>query len=340
MAVGRTKKATLNDVAVYSGVSYQTVSRVINDHLNVAEATRRRVLKAIEELDYRPNRAARSLVTRRSQTVGIISYGLGYYGPAQMVMNIESAVRRRGYGLALTTIEELSLPELSRAINDLVSQNVDGIVMITPIADIDPKMITMLCAETPLVMVDTDPNERIPAVAIDQRHGAKLATQHLIDLGHRNICKISGPLNWYDARLRHEGWLATLHESGLTPGLSFEGDWTAARGYAAMQQLLDTETGFSAVVVGNDQMALGALRALRERGLKVPDDISVVGFDDVPEAAYFEPPLTTVRQDFKALGQQSIEHLMALIEAPDGPLLQRVLWPHLVVRLSTMRALG
>lgn len=335
----KNKKATLNDVALRSGVSYQTVSRVINNHPSVAEATRRRVLMVIEELDYHPNRAARSLVTRRSQTIGIISYGIEYYGPAQMVMNIEAAVRRRGYGLALTTIEELSLPELSRAINDLVSQNVDGMVMITPIAGIDLKVIIALCPATPVVMVDIDPSERIPSVAIDQRHGAQLATQHLIDLGHRRICEISGPLDWYDARLRHEGWLATLEESRLTPGLSFEGDWTAAGGYAAMQQLLDKGQEFSAVFVGNDQMALGAIRALREAGLRVPHDVSIVGFDDVPEAAYFDPPLTTVKQDFRALGQQSIEYLMRLIgRATTSP--HQLLYPHLVVRLSTINVLG
>jgi LacI family transcriptional regulator len=336
----KNKKATLNDVALRSGVSYQTVSRVINNHPSVAEATRKRVLQVIAELDYRPNRAARSLVTRRSQTVGIISYGIEYFGPAQMVMNIEAAVRRRGYGLALTTIEELSLPELSRAISDLVSQNVDGIVMITPIASIDLKVIIALCAATPVVMVDIDPSERIPSVAIDQRHGAQLATQHLIDLGHRHLCEISGPLNWYDARLRHEGWLATLKESGLAPGLSFEGDWTAAGGYAAMRQLLDKGKEFSAVFVGNDQMALGAIRALREAGLRVPHDVSIVGFDDVPEAAYFDPPLTTVKQDFRALGQQSIEYLMRLIGRATTSPNQCVLYPHLVVRLSTMSVLG
>lgn len=252
-----------------------------------------------------------------------------------MVMNIEAAVRRRGYGLALTTIKELSLSELSRASSDLVSHNVDGIVMITPIVGIDLKVIIALCAATPLVMVDIDPSERIPSVAIDQRHGAKLATQHLIELGHRKICEISGPLNWYDARLRHEGWLATLQGAGLTPGLSFEGNWTAAGGYAAMQQLLESGERFSAIVAGNDQMALGAICALREGGLRVPHDISLVGFDDVPEAAYFDPPLTTVRQDFQALGQQSIEYLMMLIGGATTSLHQSVLYPHLVVRSST-----
>lgn len=334
----KAKKATLNDVAALSGVSYQTVSRVINNHPSVAESTRKRVLKIIEELDYRPNRAARSLVTRRSQTIGIISYGVKYYGPTQMLMNIEAAVRHQGYGLALTTTDELSLPELGRAIKDLVSQNVDGIVIITPIADVDLTRVTKLCANTPFVMVDADPSAHIPSVAIDQRHGATLATRHLIDLGHRKICEISGPLNWYDAKLRHEGWLATLHQAGLAPGPSIEGDWTAAGGYTAMQQLLAKGHEFSAVFIGNDQMALGAIRALREVGICVPLDISIVGFDDVPEAAYFDPPLTTIRQDFQALGQQSVEYLLALITKPSTPLHQRVLYPNLIVRSSTAPA--
>jgi DNA-binding LacI/PurR family transcriptional regulator len=337
MPAVRVQKATLNDVAKRCGVSYQTVSRVINNHPHVARETRARVLSAIQALGYRPNRAARSLVTKRSSVIGIISFGTGYYGPAQMVMNIELALKTRGYGLTFSTIDELSLEQLVGAIDDLIGQGVDGIVMITPIAEIDLEAVATFCAEVPFVMIDAELGEHVPSVVIDQRRGAELATRHLIDLGHQAICEISGPLSWHDAKLRHQGWLETLQASGLRPGASLEGDWTAAGGYAAARRLLAGNVEFSALIAGNDQMALGAMRALRERGLEVPGDVSVVGFDDIPEAVYFEPPLTTVRQDFKALGRQSAEYLIALIDTPDMPLRQRVLQPQLVERLSAAK---
>ncbi len=337
MSLSNGKQATLNDVALHSGVSYQTVSRVVNNHPHVAKETRARVLSAIQKLGYRPNRAARSLVTRRSSTIGVVSFGTTYYGPAQMVTNIEGAVKARGYSLTPVTIAELTLEALQSAVQELRSRSVDGIIMITPVLDLNLAHISGLCADIPFVMIDITLGAAVPSVVIDQRHGAKLATQHLIGLGHRRIGEISGPLNWCDAKLRHEGWLATLHEAGLKPGPSVESDWTAAGGYEAAHRLLEAGFELSALVIGNDQMALGAMRALREHGLRVPEDVSVVGFDDVPEAAYFEPPLTTVRQDFRVLGKRSIDYLIRLIDKPDLPPHQSVLQPVLVERSSTRR---
>jgi DNA-binding LacI/PurR family transcriptional regulator len=162
-----------------------------------------------------------------------------------------------------------------------------------------------------------------------------MATQHLIDLGHRDICEVSGPLHWYGAVARHDSWRATLKAAGIAPGMSIEGDWTAVSGYAAAQKLIEANAKFTALVVGNDQMALGAMRALRQYQYRIPDDVSVVGFDDIPEAICFEPPLTTVRQDFEALASQSVEYLVDLIQHPDMPLQQRVLYPALILRQST-----
>ena len=329
------KKPTLTDVARRAGVSYQTVSRVINQHPNVASGTRARVQHAIEQLDYQPNRAARNLATRRSNTIGIISFGAKYYGPTQMVVNIEAALKGRGYGLTLTTVENTGAQEMRRAIVELTSQNLDGIVMITPTADLDLEAVVRLCTGTPFVMMDLNPSEHVHSVAIEQGHGATMATKHLLEQGHTRVCHISGPLQWHDARLRRDAWLATLLGAGLDPGPSLDSDWTAAGGYAAARELLGTRAHFSALFVANDQMALGAIRALRDAGRRVPEDVSVVGFDDVPEAAYYDPPLTTVRQDFEALSQQSVDYLTALIKAPDTPAHQRVLYPRFVVRSST-----
>lgn len=337
MAQQPSRQLTLNDVAEASGVSYQTVSRVINDHPNVADATRARVLATIERLGYRPNRAARSLVTRRSSTIGIVSFGIAYYGPSQMLGNIEGALRERGYSLVIVNIDDLSLEQLRVAVDNLRGHPVDGLVFITPIADVELGEVAELCAGIPFVMTDVHLHSRIPTVVIDQRRGSELVTRHLIELGHRSIGEISGPLGWFDSDERHLAWRETLLEADLELGPSIEGDWTASGGYRAAQELLSRGEAFTALVVGNDQMALGAIRALREAGLRVPDDVSVVGFDDVPEAAYFEPPLTTVRQNFAEMGQQTVDYLITLIEGSDASVHRRTLNPVLVERGSSRR---
>lgn len=329
------KRVTLHDVADYCNVSYQTVSRVVNDNPHVSKETRRRVLRAIKELNYQPNHVARSLVTRRSNLIEVITFGSGHYGPSQMVAHVERAARKQGYNLILTNIGEMSLDEIRAAINSLSGRLVDGLIMVTPVIGVQYEELVDLCGGIPFVMIDTPLGSTTPSVVINQRHGSQIATQHLIDLGHRHICEISGPLRWHGAIARHESWLETLKAAGITPGRSEEGDWTAWSGYEAARRLLDSDCQFTALVVGNDQMALGAMRALREAGLRVPDDVSVVGFDDIPEAACFEPPLTTMRQNFDMLGSQSVEYLLDLMLHPDTPLQQRVLYPYLVERQST-----
>lgn len=332
----RHRRATLHDVAQLAGVSHQTVSRVVNGHPSVATVTRTRVLEAIRRLDYAPNRVAQSLATRRSRTVGIIGYGTGHYGPSQMVANVEAGLRAQEYALVYATVPDLSEDGLRKQIASLRNQLIDGLVVVTPVGG-GHLMQTSDFIRLPFVMIDPMLGEHVPSVVIDQQYGARLATQHLIDAGHTAIGEITGPLDWSGAKQRHEGWLATLAEAGLQPGVSAEGDWTPASGYRAARRLLERGGTFTALFVGNDQMALGAIRALRERGVSVPRDVSVVGFDDIPEAAYFEPPLTTVRQDFATLGQQAVDLLLARIEAPDEPPHQRVLYPKLIERSSVAR---
>lgn len=328
------RKPTLHDVAALAGVSYQTVSRVVNRHPSVSKPTRLRVQRAIAELDYSPNRAAQSLVTRRSRTVGIVSFGTQYYGPSQMLTNIEAALRAEGYGLVYAAVDEDDPSELERQIAAMRAQLVDGLVLITPVEAYRTDEVTRLI-RTPFVMIDVHLGERVPSVVIDQRHGARLATAHLLELGHTRLAEISGPLRWSGAEQRHAGFLATLAEAGLEPVASLASDWTPAGGHRACGALLARNEPFTGLVVGNDQMALGAMRALREAGLDVPRDVSVVGFDDIPEAAYLEPPLTTIRQDFAALGHQAAELLLSFIGAPETPAQQRVLYTELVRRKST-----
>ena len=328
------RRYTLHDVANRSGVSYQTVSRVINNHPYVAEATRNRVLKAISDLGYRPNRAAQSLAGHHSFTLGMTAFGMDYYGPAQMVINIERAARDVGYDLIFTSVSDTTLESIRTAVDHVRRWEVDGLLMIAPTHEVTCEDLEALCGNTPVVQIGTRPGARAPSVVVDQALGSRLITEHLLALGHRQFCEISGPRQWFDAEARHQGWLATLREAAIAPGRALEGDWTARSGYALAQQLIAEGVPFTALVVGNDQMALGAIRALQEHGLRVPEDVSVVGFDDIPEAAFFSPPLTTIRQEFGMLGSKAVEYLLSLIADPDQPPEQRVTTPAFVPRQS------
>lgn len=330
------KTVTLRDVANYSGVSYQTVSRVVNNHANVSEKTRRRVLKSIEELNYRPNRAARSLVTSRSDTIALISFGTTFYGPGQMVSNIMQNAKKNGFRVLPSSLQQLGYKDVKAAIDELHELLIDGIIMIAPVVTDFMSEIGELAGDIPFIQIDVKAKPGIASVVIEQAHGSKLAVEHLIDLGHRQIAEISGPLNWYDAIMRHQSWVDTMEQHGLLHQMSVEGNWSAQSGYEAVQALLDGGAEFTGLVVANDQMALGAIAALNERGFRIPEDVSVVGFDDMPESAYFLPPLTTVHQDFEALGAQAVEYLVSLIRNPNTPIHQRVLYPQLIVRNSTI----
>jgi DNA-binding LacI/PurR family transcriptional regulator len=327
--------STLRDVAREAGVSYQTVSRVINQHPYVAEETRERVEAAIRTLGYRPNKAARSLAGSRSFTLGLITVGINYYGPAQVIVHIEQAAREVGYDVVLANALDTSLPHIQEAVDRILRWQVDGILMLKPVEGITYAEAVPLCEGIPLVQLNGEYGTAIPAVMVDQRAGSRLATEYLLRLGHQQMVAISGPLHWFDARARHESWLETLATAGLSPVSWAEGDWTAPGGYAAARRLLHEGRSFTAVVVANDQMALGALRALREAGRRVPDDVSVVGFDDIPESAWFDPPLTTISQHFEALGQQGIAYLVDRIREPETPLEPRMITPQLIARGST-----
>lgn len=330
------RRNTLHDVARLSGVSYQTVSRVINHHPYVSDDTRQRVLKAIEELDYRPNRAAQSLAGTKSNTLAMTTFGLNNYGPAQMVINIEQASRAAGYDLILANVNDTELTSLHTAINHIRRWEVDGLLLITPIVGTNYAALQALCGSTPVMLIGIASGLDVPSVVIDQQEGTRQLTQHLIDLGHREICAITGPQQWFDGLTRHESWLRTIRTAGLTPGMFIEGDWTAGSGYNAVHQLMRCDARFTALVAGNDQMAVGAIHALREYGRRVPDDVSVVGFDDIPEAAYFSPPLTTVRQEFDALGKHGIDSLIELINNPHAQIRQSVITPEVILRASTL----
>lgn len=332
MGNARHKTVTISQVAAAAGVSYQTVSRVVNEHPSVAPATRQHVRRIIDDLGYRPNVFARSLVTRRSNRVGLITLGASYHGPARTIMSIETALREDGYTLSSATLSAPTLANLSSLVAQLTHEAVDGLVLITPLIGVPVKTVQRLCNGVPFVLVDVEPALDVPSVGIDQAYGARLATEHLLGLGHTRIAEISGPLEWWDARQRHETHLAVLREHGLITAGSAQGTWEAASGYEAVKTLLAQGASFTALMVSNDQMALGAMRGLREHGLEVPHGVSVVGFDDTPEAAFYEPPLSSVRQPFSTLGRQCADLVVEL----GGPSPRRqLLLPTLVRREST-----
>lgn len=327
------RAATIFDVARLAGVSHQTVSRVVNDLPNVRPATRERVEQAIRQLRYAPSPAARALVTKRSRLVGLVVTAGAEYGPASIALHVNEAARRERYSVLTITMLRPSVTDVRQAIESLIRQNVEGIVLVA--ADRAVVTASYDIAAVPLVTVDATGTAPGESVAIDQYAGARLATEHLVARGHRSVLHLAGPQDSPDSVERVRGWRDALAEAGLPARAPVHGDWTPGSGYAYGQRL-EVPAGGVAVFVSNDPMALGLMHALDERGIAVPGDVSVVGFDDVPEAAFYHPPLTTVRQDFEALGVLLMRRLFAVIEggAPGADDVRRVA-PTLAVRSST-----
>lgn len=326
-----TPKPVMADVARLAGVSHQTVSRVINGSNNLRPETKARVERAIEELGYRPNTAARALVTRRSGIIGIIGIDSALYGPSSIQRSVQEAARAAGYFSSLVPLAEVTLDELRSALDHLARQSVEAIVMIATQEEA-LAVVHSTNAGLPLIVVEGDLSGRGLSVGVDQIDGARQATQHLIDLGHRAIDHVAGPLTYTEAKGRRTGYDLAMRDAGLVPGELWEGDWTPASGHRIGRELA-RRGSCTAVFVANDQMTIGVLHAFAEAGLRVPGDISVVGFDDIPEAGYLNPALTTVRQDFHAIGQRAIDLVTATLggSSSNVPLLA----PELIVRNST-----
>jgi DNA-binding LacI/PurR family transcriptional regulator len=321
------------DVARAAGVSHQTVSRVLNESERVRPETRERVLRAMRELDYRPNSVARALVTGRSRTLGVVSFDTTLYGPASTLFGIERAAHSEGYFVSIVSVTSLDRPSVLRAVEQLRVQGVDGILIITP-QDTAAEAVRHTPSDMPVVAVEAGPENSVPVVAVDQVAGAAAATQHLLELGHRTVWHVAGPSGWLEARQRIEGWMAALEAAGADVPPLLTGDWSARSGYD-LGRRLTTVRDVTAIFAANDQMALGILRALYEAGREVPRDLSLVGFDDIPEAQFFTPPLTTVQQDFNELGRQSLMLLLEEIAASERSSAHVVVPPKLMVREST-----
>src|SRR5215211_166261 len=324
--------AVMADVAKAAGVSHQTVSRVVNASERVRPDTRERVLRAMRELDYRPNSLARALVTGRSWTLGVVSFDTTLYGPASTLFGIERAAHSNGYSVSIVSVTSLDRASVLRAVEQLRAQGVDGILIITP-QDTAVEAVLHTPADMPVVAVEAGPEKAVPVVAVDQVAGATAATDHLLQLGHRTVWHVAGPPDWLEARQRTAGWMAALERAGADVPPLLTGDWSARSGYELGQRLA-TVRAITAVFAANDQMALGILRALHEVGREVPRQLSIVGFDDIPEAQFFTPPLTTVRQDFGEVGRQSLRLLLAEMMSDERSSARVVVEPRLVVRES------
>jgi DNA-binding LacI/PurR family transcriptional regulator len=317
--VQRTRPASIRDVARLAGVSHQTVSRVLNGHPSVREDTRTRVLVAMGELQFRPSRAARMLSTQRSETIGILAAAVGsHYGPASSVSAVEDAARGRGFYATVAHLASVSPSAITAAVEDLLRQDVEGIVIVAPRTAVLSHLAS-LPLNVPIVAAQGEQRDAggIPVVSVDQQAGVRLVMRHLMARGHERILHLAGPPDWNDAQSRRWAYEAEMAAAGLAAAEPVFGDWTSASGYQVGRNLLARSRArlpYTAVFSSNDQMALGLIHAFREAGLDVPRDVSVAGFDDIPESAHFWPPLTTVRQDFASIGDRCVATLVAAID--------------------------
>jgi DNA-binding LacI/PurR family transcriptional regulator len=313
----RTRRPGSTDVARLAGVSQKTVSRVLNGEPYVKEEVRDRVLRAVEELGYRRNNVARALISGRTQRIGLISLGTALYGPSTLLVALERATRSTGYSLSVVNTIEGDPGGVAGAIGHLIEQGVDGIVLSEPIDEGDD---TPLKIDLPVLSFGRFPGleaQPILTTGGDGVAAGRTATEHLLSLGHRTVWHIAGPQRWWAARDRLEGWRQALAAAGAPETPILEGDWTPASGYEAGRKLA-ADPDVTAIFVANDDMSIGLMRALTEAGISVPDQISIVGFDDIPSAEYLSPPLTTIPQDFDAFAASGLARLVQEIAAPTG----------------------
>jgi LacI family transcriptional regulator len=312
-------KLTIKDVAEAAGVSVVTVSRVINNRPDVSSATRKRIQKIIDELGFAPSAVASSLRHGRSHTLGVVATGIEYFGPSRTIVGIEQQAEQLGYSLLLNLLHHAEYNHGESVFDAMLTRRVDGIIWAIPEIGSNHEWLHRRIPDisTPVIMLSTEPAPGWTTAMVDNYAGGRMATEHLLSQGNNQIGIIMGPLTWWEARQRAQGWQDVLTGAGIEPHptLSVVGDWTAESGEACLFRLLEQIPTLTAVFACNDQMALGALRAARKLGRDIPGDLAIVGFDDIPEAPFFFPPLTTVRQNLAQVGQQAIIMLDKVLEA-------------------------
>jgi DNA-binding LacI/PurR family transcriptional regulator len=341
-------RATIKEVASVAGVSTQTVSRVINERPDVSPETRRKVQEVIKALSYQPSALARSLISQRSYTLGVATAGLRHIGPSRTLSGITSAAEEAGYSILLTELPEYDTEDIQPIFQAFLSRHVDGIIWAVSEVGENRKWLNHPPAdiEVPLVFITMAPRDNIPVVTIDNYLGGQMAMSHLLEQGYGRIGHISGPLEWWEARQRMAAWKDMLLESGLeySEKQCVEGNWSSASGALAIEKLFDQYPDMDAIFVANDQMALGALQFFAEKKVRVPEDIGIVGFDNIAESAFFSPALTTIQQDQNQVAKVAVAEVIKIIETgwqgldPVAPK-SIVLPPTLVVRQSSLRIL-
>ncbi|RAX49843.1 LacI family transcriptional regulator [Arthrobacter sp. AQ5-05] len=336
MAQKPSRAPSMRDVAQLAGVSAQTVSRVLSDHPNVQPDTRQAVREAARSLGYRRNATARALVTGRSNMIGVITLSTSSYSRMTLIVGIEREAAARGYSVTFVSITDLSARSLEEGLSRLVAQGVDGIITAIPLQGSSAEVESLL-NEVPSVAIDSPLPAGQQVAAFDQVHAARLAVEHLIERGHTNIWHVAGPQDWVESDARITGWRDALESAGLQVPPEIYGDWSAASGYRA-GLILGRMPDVTAVFVASDEMAFGLIKAVTELGRAVPEDISVVGIDDIELAPYCTPPLTTVRQPLEEIGRHAVQQLDSELgeHAQGGSRNQtRLITPELIVRSST-----
>jgi LacI family transcriptional regulator len=343
------RRVTIKEVAAAAGVSTQTVSRVLNNRPDVAPETFERVQRVIADTGYAPNLLARGLTQGRSRTLGIVAYGLEYFGPSRVLTGIEQEAAELGYSITLNLIHEPETNGVDDLLNSLIGRQVDGIIWAIPEVRENRAWSHVRASDFPvpvLLVGGMTGQSPLPSIAIDNAAIGRLATRHLIDGGARRIGVITGPLHWWEARERLRGWRETLEAAGLPADerLIAVGDWSPNSGELGLDRLVAQAPDIDAVFACNDQMALGVLHAAQRRGWRVPDDLLVIGVDNIPEGSHFWPPLSTVHQPLRDAGAVAVRRVDEMIRAQQSrrgevvPAEQiRLLEPELIVRQSSRR---
>ena len=339
----RRRRITIKDVAQAAGVSTQTVSRVMNKSSYVSGKTRQRVEAVVEELGYNPSALARSLSQQRSYTLGIVTSGLKYIGPSRTINGIADKADELGYMLLMKELDNFNIHSIDVVIDSLLARQVDGILWVAPEIGDNHSWVEKQKAKipVPVLFLAMKPRDSISSVSTDNFQGAVIAVQHLLSCGRKKIGHISGPLSWWEADERKRGWQETLNAVGFdtSDDCCTEGNWSSASGEQAFIHLMQKFPDVDAVFVANDQMSLGVLREAVRRGIHVPEQLAVIGFDNIPESAFFYPSLTTIYQDLQLLGEQAVQIIVEMIQARQGnrPVIarSRFIQPTLVVRESS-----
>lgn len=328
----KSKSSTLEDVARYAGVSYQTVSRVLNKSANVSDATRLKVEQAIDVLRYVPNRLAQQLVGKQSFTIGLVTTSLALHAPSQIAASVKKYAHQAGYQVLISMIDEDVNQSIQDSINELKSQRVDRMIINIPLESTEAERIYENNRDILCLFLDVDPTSTVFNVCFNPADGSRASVEYLHDLGHREFALLAGPEDSVSSRLRLKSWQETLAEKGIQPVTVIHGDWSAKSGYYSALQILRETPQFTAMLVGNDQMALGVISALHQHNVAIPQQVSIIGYDDTYDSAFFHPALTTVSLDLDLQSKEAVEHLLA--DSPEATS-SKILPAKLVVRNST-----